>query len=191
MPINPQKISMVKIDLTNIKDISMVRKLSFENDFYCLQIKHMMYWEDQDSLGVMIIKYNDAPIGFVVYNWRTSNGYIFENFGGMETWGVPDTGKRAITSASANYPSVWVEMMMVDKKFQNLGIGKYVLNNLGYIFRKELGNHIKFIVFDIDNGKNNVNKERQIKFYKRNGCRFLCINRADNGMYVMNANNIR
>ena len=190
MPINTSKISMKLIDTRNNKEYAIMRKLSFENDFYAFSIKNINNWSDQDSCSKRIIYYGDVPIGFLAYNWRTSNGYIYDNFGRENTWGCVPCYERAKTSASVNYPSVWVELMLIDKKFQRLGIGKYVMNNLGSMFREEFGNHIKFIVFDIDMKKSNVNAIRQSNFYVLNGCRKLCFNNAGNLLLVKNANNI-
>ena len=169
MPINYENITTPYIENDYSEEFMTICKMAKRNEFYWLQLAGINFWGDKNS-RIRLIKYNEKIIGYFVYNWKSSNGYI-EN----------------IIEFGDKLPSVWVEFLLIDKPFQNIGIGSYVMDKFKDIFRKEFGNHIKYVCYDVV--KRDENNAKIIKFYTtKRLCKRIMDNRAGNYMFCEELN---
>ena len=171
MPINYNKLSteITSFNNPNFKDII---KMCKRNNFYHYAVLNYQNWGNNKQGVLKLIKYGKNIIGFFNYNWKTSNGYVYDN-----------------KPFKKDFPSVWVDFFLIDKPYQKLGIGTYIMDKLGDMFRKEFGNHIKYICYDIDGDKPKKEILGLCEYYilKRKG-KSIGLNRAGNGMVCENVN---
>jgi GNAT superfamily N-acetyltransferase len=69
-----------------------------------------------------------------------------------------------------NYPAVKIGRLAVDKEFQSKGMGRLIIDSLANSFTNNNKTGCQFITVD---AINDHNKQRTIKFYERNGFKFL------------------
>ena len=171
MPINYNKLT-TEISSFNYVNFYKVIEMCERNNFYHNAIVNYLNWDDNKEGKIKLIKYDNKIIGFFNYNWKTSNGYVYHN-----------------KPFKSDFPSVWVDMFLIDKPYQRLGIGTYIMDKLGDMFRKELGNHIKYICYDIDLDKPKDEVRCLVYYYisKRKG-EPIGLNHAGNIMVCENVN---
>ena len=147
--------------------------MSERNNFYHNAVLNYQNWDNNKEGILKLIKYGKNIIGFFNYNWKTSNGYVYDN-----------------KPFKKDFPSVWVDFFLIDKPYQKLGIGTYIMDKLGDMFRKEFGNHIKYICYDIDMTKPREERMDLLIYYlnKRKGVVLQGGNRAGNAMICENVN---
>ena len=164
------------------EEYKTICEMAKRNDFYYHQLKGFRCWENQDTADAFVIKYDDKIIGYFTTNYKTAEGYM-----------ARQKPLELVFNKMNRMPTtIWIELFLIDKPYQNLGIGTYIMNDFNNILKKQFGNDIKWVCYDVDLDKPKQEILKLMDFYskKRKAVLLNTCNRAGNLMFCESLNKI-